>query len=306
MSKKKKRNNKRSTKAPVKKRIARINPAPLWIESLGLVVRHVQTDAESKLRTHLAIDLRPTKPSLFVPSDMAELQPASLHYLKAFAHRHELKLVEDRRRVEISPALEQRDQVAPMIATGISHLLKQTGMPGLAKNLSHPHRLNSGSRFIPIPTLIGMAAHAARQSKRVVVLPNRMISDVLDHDTQPIAGYACKLLTDEGNTILSHFDSTNFRALGYSTGDQYVVHVCLGGGPLLHPALWANLHTMARTDLQFQLFPGSHPGSNFGLLYATYYMDMAEKPKPWWMKDDFENHSPESLANNDSLQQKAS
>jgi hypothetical protein len=279
---------------------------PLWVESLGAVARRAGPLAEYRMKTRLNFDIRSSKPSLFVPPDMAELQPASLRYLHTFTQRHEMTLVEDRRALELQPTIEQRDQSAPMLAIGISLLLKQTGLPGIAKVLSNPHRLNADSPCIPIPTLVQMAAHAVSRSKRVVILPNRMIVNVLDNDTQPIAGYACKLLSKDGNTVLSHFDSKNFRAIGYSAGNQYIMHVCLAGGPLNNPLIWANFHTLTRTDIQFQLFPGKLPANDFGLFYATYYLNMAEAPLPWWLNTDFQSARPDSPGDSDYLHRKAS
>ena len=276
---------------------------PLWIESLATAARLAQPDAESTIRTRLSFDIHAGKPSLFVPTDMAELQPAGLRYLHAFAQHQGLTLVEDRRWVEIMPGVEKRNTLAPMIATGISLMMKQTGLPGIAKALSDPHRLNANSPCIPLPRLIRMAASAAKKSKRVVFAPNRMIGCVLDDDTQPIAGYACKLLSERINTVLSQFDSTNFRAIGYSTGRQYVMHVCLAGGPLVMPSLWTNFHTLSRTEFQFQLYPGKQANRDFGLLYATYYLDMTQAPRPWWLNTDFKNYQPVTAQ---ELHQKAS
>ena len=61
------------------------------------------------------------------------------------------------------------------------------------------------------------------------------------------------------------------------------MHVCLAGGPLKNPTLWAHLHTLTRTDFRFQLFPSRKPANDFGLFYATFYLDMAESPAPWWI-----------------------
>lgn len=287
-------------------KVTQIADRPLWIESLATAARAARSTAECKIRTTLTCDVRSTKPSLFVPPDMAELQPASLRYLHAFAHQHDLTLVEDRRRAEVRPVIEKRDKAAPMIANGLGLLLKQTGVPGIAKTLSEPHRLNADSPIITIPRLIRMAAHAARKSKRVVVLPNRMIVDVLDNNTQPIAGYACKLFSADHATVLSHFDSSNFRAIGYSAGNQYVVHVCLAGGPLYRPALWANFHTLTRTDFQFQLFPGKQLAFDFGLMYATFYLDMEESPQPWWIAKGLQKSEIANSLTDMPLQQKAS
>lgn len=290
-----------------KKHVERIgsasSPTPLWIESLATASRLAQPEAECKVRTRLTFDMRAGKPSLFVPPDMAELQPASLRYLRALAQRHKLMLVEDQRRVEVSPTVDKRNKQAPMIATGISLLMKQTGLPGIAKALSNPHRLQDDSACIPMPQLIRMAARAANKSKQVVVLPNRMLVSVLNNNTQPIVGYACKAVSDEGNTVLCHYDSSTFRAIGYSTGEQYVMQLCLAGGPLRMPSIWSDFHTLARTEFQLQLFPGKQPGCDFGLLYATYYLDMAQSPKPWWLTSDFMGNNA-VVTNGDTAQQR--
>ena len=255
----------------------------MWVQSLADAIQKTDQTAESRMRTMLVCDIKSNKPALFVPPDMAELQPSSLRYLHAFARSNDLKLVEDRRRVEVQPIIEQRDRKPPMIALGLSMLLNQTGAPGAIRTLSEPHRLNADSQHIGIAKLIDMAAFAASKSKRVVVLPNRMIVNVSDNDTQPISGFACKLISADTTTVLSHFDSSKFRAIGYSAGSQYVMHVCLAGGPLKNPTLWAHLHTLTRTDFRFQLFPSRKPANDFGLFYATFYLDMAESPTPWWI-----------------------
>jgi len=256
----------------------------LWVQSIADVIRKTDQSAESRMRTMLVCDIKSNKPALYVPPDMAELQPRSLRYLHAFARLHNLTLIEDRRRVEVQPIIEQRDLKPPMIALGLSMLLNQTGAPGAIRTLSNPHRLNADSPHIGIAKLIDMAAFAAPKSKRVVVAPNRMIVNVSDNDTHPISGFACKLSTADTNTVLSHFDSPNFRALGYSAGSQYVMHICLAGGPMKDPSLWAHLHTLTRTDFRFELFPGRKPANDFGLFYATFYLDMAQSPTPWWIE----------------------
>ena len=256
-----------------------------WVHSLAEIIRQTDDIEESRMKTMLSCDLTSTKPALYVPPDMAELQPQSLRYLHMFAQLNELRLIEDRRRVEVQPIIEQRDTKPPTIALGLSMLLKQSGMPGLARSLSNPHRLNADSPHIGIARLIQMADFSAADSKRTVMLPNKFIVDVLDNDTQPIAGYACKLVSANATTVLSHFDSPYFRAIGYSAGTQYVVHACLAGGPLHSPELWTHLHTLSRTDFRFQLFPGRKPAHDFGLFYATFYIDLCEAPTAWWIND---------------------
>jgi len=256
-----------------------------WIHSLAKILRVTDGRGESPLRTVVTFDSAKDRPDIFVPPDMAALQPHSLRYLRTFARQHDLKLIEDRRHVEVQPLIEQRDRTAPPITVGLSTLLKQTGMPGEPRTLSDPHRMNPDSVHINLQRLISMTAKVAQESKKVVLLPNSMIVDVLDNNTQPIAAYACKVQTDDLTSILSHFDSPTFRAIGYSAGSQYVMHVFLAGGPLRNPQLWAPLKTMSRVDFRFQLYPGSKPEFDFGLFYSTFYFDLNAEPQPWWLKE---------------------
>ena len=281
-----------------------------WIHSLAKIIQVTDGRAESTLRTILSCDIRDDQPSLFVPPDMATLQPNSLRFLRTFSRQHAFKLIEDRRQVEIQPIVEQRDQSFPPICTGLSALLKQTGMPGDARSPSHPHRLNPDSVHISVQRLINMAASASSKSKKVVVLPKSSISDALDNNTVPITAYACKIQTDDLTSILSHFDSPTFRAIGYSAGSQYVMHVFLAGGPLRNPQLWAPIKTLTGTDFRFQLYPGSRPEFDFGIFYSTFYFDLTADPKPWWLSgqtgDDLDIHKSNHFAQKKSFPQQSS
>lgn len=254
-----------------------------WIDSLARLANNTQISAESRIRTVITCDMLSGRPSIYVPPDMAQLQPDSLRYLHTFARQHDLQLVEDRRRVSVQPISEKRNPVTPVIARAVGELLQQLGMPGEARSQSRPHRLCADSQHINLNTLIRMAAFAGPKAKRVEVMPNRRLIDVLDGKNQPITAYASKLTSADTNTVLSHFDSPHFHAIGYSAGKQYVVHVCVAGGPMASPALWSNFHTLTRTDFQFQLFKASNPKNDLGLIYATFYLDLADAPTPWWL-----------------------
>lgn len=278
-----------------------------WIHSLAKIIRITDGRGESPLRTVLSFDTKEEQPCLFVPPDMATLQPNSLRFLRTFSRQHAFKLIEDRRHVEVQPLIEQRDQSLPPICSGLSTLLKQTGMPGEARSLSHPHRLNPESIHIGVQRLINMVASVSSESKKVVVLPNSKIVDVLDNNTQPIVASACKVQTDDLTTILSHFDSPTFQAIGYSAGSQYVMHVFLAGGPLRNPQLWAPLKTLTRSNFRFQLYPGSKPEYDFGLFYSTFYFDLNADPKPWWLRAQAGNetdiHNGGHFTHNDAFSQ---
>ena len=198
----------------------------MWVQSLADVIRRTDQTAESRMRTMLVCDIKSNKPALYVPPDMAELQPTSLRYIHAFARAHDLKLVEDRRRVEVQPIIEQRDRKPPMIALGLSMLLNQTGAPGAIRTLSDPHRLNADSPHIGIAKLIEMAAFAAPKSKRVVVLPNRMLVNVSDNDTQPHISLCLQTEFGRHQHCSQSFLLTKvsgYRVLGWHT----ICHACL-------------------------------------------------------------------------------
>ena len=227
----------------------------------------------SRLHTTLSCNVRNERPVLFLPPEMGSLQPRSLAYLRAFARRHGFGLIEDRRHVDVQPIVERRDGTPSELALGISLLLKQTGMPGGARTLSNPHRLASDGVHVELDELVRMAARVRERSKRVVLLPNRMIAGATGSDTHPIVARACRVGTADAATVLSQFESPSFRCVGYSTGRQYVMHVFLAGGLAGAPELWTRLHTLTHTDFRFRLFPGERPAHDFGLLHATFHYD---------------------------------
>lgn len=256
-----------------------------WVRSIAEAVNRTQDSAESKIKSAVTCRKINNKNILFVPADMAEFQPRTLRYLHKFAQTNKFTLIEDRRSIQAGVIIEKRAQKDPMMVLGMGMLLKQAGMPGPARPLSEPHRLNPENPFFPISTLIDMAAFSAGRSKSTVLPPNRITVKALDNDTQPISGYACNIKTDKTTILLSHFESDNLRAIGYSAGNQFVLHLCLGGGALQNPALWTNMNTLQSTDFRFQLFTGKKPSDDFGLFYATLYLDLSQAPLPSWLTD---------------------
>ena len=262
-------------------------PSAPWIEGLAKVLGAVEGAGRPAARTALGCRVDPDRSALFVPPEMPTLQPASLAWLRRFADATDFALVEDRRRRDEVPAAERRGAAPPAIALGLALLLRQTGLPGPVARLSAPHRHAADGPFVDVPELVAMAASAARRSKRVTVLPSRPLVDVLGGDTRPVDGYACRLDCAPARTVLSHFDAPGLRAVGYSSGRQYVVHLLLGGGPAAAPKLWVAPATLARTDVRFRLFPGPDARLDFGLLYSTFYFDMSgQRPVPWWLREE--------------------
>ena len=255
-----------------------------WLSTLEQLAAVTQVSAESRMRTMICCQSYKGKRSFFVPPDMTQLQPRSLRYLHAFARHHELQLVEDRRRISVQPLRENRHRSESVFAPAIGELFKQMGMPGDARTQSYPHRLAADSPHIPVHQLIRMAAFASPKAKKVEVPVNPKLCKALQAEQDlTISAYACKVRSAGTQTILSIFDSSAFRAIAYSAGKQYVVHLCLAGGSIQDPAIWANEHTLSRTDFQFQLFQGHKASADLGLFHATYYLDLADAPAPWWV-----------------------
>lgn len=278
----------------------------LWVNSLAKHFDDAHVSPESRMRTMISCDVRSGRASIYVPPDMSELQPQSLRYLHSFARQHDLQLVEDRRRVSVQPITEKRNRTAPVIAKGLSELLTQLGMPGDIRPLSQPHRLAADGKHTPLNKLIRMAAFSAPYAKNVVIQPNRNLLDILNGHSTPINAYGCKLVSEDSSTVLSHFESTGFRGLGYSAGRQYIMHVCLASGPLSNPEMWAEFHTLTRTDFQFQLFQAQDPKNDVGLFYATFYIDLSGSPAPWWLSSWSDTRFSVYEGNNPTMLQRAS
>ncbi len=245
-----------------------------WIQGLNAVLDLTDRNNNPRLRTTMSCHFKKDRLAFFLPPEMASLQPENLRYMHRIAKKHNCRLIEDRRSVNLHPIIEQRSIDTNAMTLGISMLLMQAGMPGAAPEPSTPHRLHPDNLHIDVAELISMASCVAPNSKRIVLLPNQFIVDVLDNETSPIVGYACKLVTAEAITTLAHFDSKHFRAIGYQAGNQFVMHVFLAGGPLHSPQIWANPNTISNDNFRFQLFKSTHPGHDFGLMYKTLYLDL--------------------------------
>lgn len=262
----------------------------LWVTKLAYLATQVQPSAESRMRTVVSCDTRSGKKAMFVPPDMPQLQPRSLRYLRAFARTHDFQLVEDRRRAVATPVREMRHNPTPSICKAMGELLQQLGLPGTPRSQSWPHRLGRDSQYIEISKLIKMAAFAAPQAKRSSVEMNTGLKEIINNKAHTMDVYGCKLVSEDISTVLGIFETTGFRAVGYSTGKQYVMHLCLAGGELTAPELWADFHTLTSTDFRLQLHEARNPSRDVGLFYTTIYLDLTESPSPWWLNTWAENN----------------
>jgi len=257
-----------------------------WIQDVDRALGLTAGESAPTVRTMLSCHVTDERRMLYVPPEMTTLQERGLSYLGVLAMRNDFQMAEDRRRADINTINEQREGRPAAAALGLALMMQQAGLQGSTASLSRPHRLGPASPLIDVPDLISMSAYAAPSSKQIVLLPNQPLLEVLDNNTQPIAGFGCHLQTRQTPTLLTHFHAEFLRCIGYSTGGQYVMHLLLGGGPLSSPSLWTRPRTLTRTDIRFRLFLGHDPAQDFGLLYSTFYYNMSERiPLPWWLHE---------------------
>jgi len=256
-----------------------------WILALDNVLKLTSKKTTPGMQARVSCAQLDEHYALILPAEMADLQPQVLKYLHALGAAHNITLVEDQRSQDFASIVERRDTRPSNLALGVSLLLKQTGMPGPVHSLSTPHALNPGNSQIDIAKLIKMAAQVHTDAKRVVFEPNRFLTgDFSEHE--PMTGYACKVVTEDSKFVLSYFNAPQFRATGYITNNQFVMHVFLAGGPLCNPQLWGPLQTMTDSVFRCQLFKSALPGHDFGLLYTTFYIDLVDtlENHDWWQE----------------------
>ena len=232
--------------------------------------------AEMRLPTICSGVVSHGKLALRLPADMHSLQPAGFEYVRNFAHQHELGLLENRRRVNIQPIVERRNGGPKQLAKGLGLLLKKAGLAGVAKSLSCPHSLAMSNPTIPISRLISAVYSTLASSEHCVLTPSRLTESALGHGMNSIACYTGNLNLGSGPVAISHFVSRDFRCVGYSTGNQYVVHQLIGGGPLAKSALWVSRKRLADCDFRLQIFQQGSSDTHFGLFYRTIYLSADE------------------------------
>ena len=246
-----------------------------WLERVNRGLQHtIRQAGNEEMRTPIVCQIEDGETVFCIPPEMADSQPVVLRYLHAMAVRQKIKLVENRRELDIKPDIERRRNETSDLAIGISLLLKQTGLPGPAHALSAPHMLKPGNRRIPIATLFRIAHATQSEAKKVIFVPNKLISGYLTNTRTSMVGYACQAVTKNGKNTITCFEADGFQALGYLTGDQFVVHVFFGGGSSMNPRLWCEPEMMLNNNLRCQVLPSEEFGQDYGLIYQTLYIDM--------------------------------
>lgn len=255
-----------------------------WIRGLSRVLKFTDQRVRPGLRATLSCKVSDGEPSLFLPPELATLQPDILSYLHALGAANNITLIEDRREIDIQPMTERRSKRPSDLALGVSLLLRQTGLPGPAHCLSKPHVLRPDNPQISLPKLINMAAHVQPGCKKVVFIPNRFLTGDFSEQAKPMTGYACKVITQEEQITISYFNSPDFHAMGYISNDQFVIHVFLAGGPISSPKIWSPFSIMTDSAFRCQVFKSKSAAHHFGILYSTLYIDLeaSMETEPWW------------------------
>ncbi len=153
-------------------------------------------------------------------------------------------------------------------------LLKQTGLASRNMAPSYPNRLDDDGVHLPLPELIQLAVRVASDGKRVVVLPNDTLIELLGGETCPIVGYAANIHAGADVVTVAYFDSPNFRSVGYRSGDQFINHVLLGGGPSHDPEIWAPESTLVESNVRFQLYRSKKKAFDLGLMSVSQCIDL--------------------------------
>lgn len=250
-----------------------------WIARVAAALDSATPLAETRLPTICSGVLNQGRPTLRLPADMRSLQPIGLEHIRNFARRHDLGLLENRRRVDLQPIIERRNSGPQKLADGLGMLLKQAGNPGTARILSHPHRLAMNNVSIPVNELISAISRTLIDSEHCVLTPSRLTEHALGNGMNSIACYTGTLDTNSGPVRASHFISREFRCVGYSAGDQYVIHQLIGGGQLTSSDLWVSRDRLSDGDFRLQVFQDASSDSGFGLFYRTIYLSM-DKSEP--------------------------
>lgn len=256
-----------------------------WVRTVRNQLAGAYPTVDPRLRTTLQCKMVGNEPSLLVAPELAEDQPEILDYLHEFTSANSLSLIEDRRRLELAPIVEQRRLSTPNMAMGISLLLKQTGLPGATRSLSSPHTLNQGNRRINVAELIRLGAAIQPKSRKIVFLPNAFVRTRLLGETENMIGHACKVKSSEdgednteaGSTTVVQFEAQDFHALGYITNNQFVVTIYLAGGPINNPSLWTHFYNLAETPFSCQIFDSPYPDQMYGMFYKTYYIELDDQ-----------------------------
>lgn len=245
-----------------------------WINTLAYWFSATDRQLDLGLRTTFSCAHTGNKPAFYLPPEMAVHQADNLRYLHALASKHDFRLIEDRRSIDIKPFIEQRsNDVSPMMQASIE-LLKQTGMKSRNMAPSYPNRLNDDGVHVPLPELIELGTRVAEEGKRVVVLPNAALIDILGGDTHPIVGYAANIHAGDDVVTVAYFDSPKYRSIGYRSGDQFINHVLLGGGPTHNPDIWAAEQTLIESNMRFQLYRSKKQQFSLGLMSASQFIDL--------------------------------
>lgn len=220
-------------------------------------------------------------------------QPDVFRRLAAYARTNGFKLLEERRKRELT-CRDERRRVAPMLmfAAGLfgnlalaeDGTLRESGaavIPTIeivgsrAAPERREYRNIAGKRFVSslhgdVEQILAMAtavrAHGERHRVRTrgLNLPSEYTSGFIDR-------YDYTVPDSCGGRSFSFYEGEGFAALGYHTGDgKVILDVLAGGGPFAAPRLWGAYDQVLNSNIRMDLMFGNGLEDGMGVLMASY------------------------------------
>ncbi len=213
-------------------------------------------------------------PGLIYDRGVTELYPDLFRYLKQFSKTNKLRLQENRRIEAVETGEERRGKCLPVVCLGASIMLKETflGVAGIAP--SSPHLLRQERPLKDIGKIIRIAAQVCKKGEQSFLASNEMITPGRRAQKQMLCHYQATLNISNQSKQYHYFEGAGFHALGYVCGEQFVLDVLVGGGPFNSSRLWGPLQRMSKDSIEVYLFMGIGATSGFGVLKASYYLDI--------------------------------
>lgn len=248
-----------------------------WIQMVADAVERYPHTPESIFTTDVMPCNVRGKPSLIVSAALKQQACPIYPYLQQLAYQNNLRLVQNRREASQDVEKDRRQQQTPALALGACLVLNQ------GREQSHEIVLND--HFTPlqpdmsIHTLIYTAAMVRSQGEHTQYKANRLL--IPNHDSHHrISHYGYTIDYHNGQTQFSYLEGKNFHALCYPMGDQLILDIIIGGGPMNAPRLWAAHKRTLRTPIMLHLLGSHATNDNFGIMRASYRLNLVPTEIP--------------------------
>ena len=220
-------------------------------------------------------------------------QPDAFRQLAVYARSNGFKLLEDRRKCELT-CRDERRRIAPM-------LMFAAGLFGNVALAEDGSLHEQGTAVMPTIEIIGSRAAADRRAytniggKRFVSSPHGEVEQILmlatevrahgerhrvrtrglnlpsEYTSGFIDRYDYTVPGSCGGQSFSFYEGEGFAALGYHTGDgKVILDVLAGGGPFAAPRLWGAYDQVLNSNIRMDLMFGNGLEDGMGVLMASY------------------------------------